>query len=64
MYTKPPRYVTAFAVNLAASVVGLCMYAVYHLYLRRQNAKMDRGERMPKSGPTQVQLDAGFRYQL
>jgi MFS family permease len=64
LYSNAPRYVLAFGVDLAASVgVVICAAATY-LYLRNQNRKMDRGEPLGKSGPTQLQIESGFRYQL
>lgn len=63
LYYDSPRYVVAFAVDLAASV-GLVLFAVAtFLYLRRQNAKLDKGEALGVHGPSQTQIDAGFRYQ-
>lgn len=33
-------------------------------YLRRENLKMDQGRPLGKSGPTERQQAAGFRYLL
>ncbi|ORY30756.1 putative nicotinamide mononucleotide permease [Naematelia encephala] len=59
-----PRYIAAFSVDLAAAVGCVLFAAGTHLYLRRQNAKLDRGESLGQSGPTQIQIEGGFRYQL
>ena len=59
-----PRYVLAFSVDLAASVGVILSAAATYFYLKRQNAKLDRGEDTGKYGPSQVQIEAGFRYQL
>ena len=59
-----PRYLLAFSVDLAASVgVIVCGTATY-LYLRRQNRLLERGVDTGRHGPSHVQIDAGFRYQL
>lgn len=64
LYFDAPRYLAAFGVDLAASVgVIICATATY-LYLKRQNAKIERGEDLGVNGPSRVQLEAGFRYQL
>ncbi|CAD6589101.1 MAG: hypothetical protein TREMPRED_005266 [Tremellales sp. Tagirdzhanova-0007] len=59
-----PHYTIAFSVDLAASVLVIVAAAATHLYLKRQNAKIERGEKLGKSGPTAVQIEDGFRYQL
>ena len=59
-----PHYTIAFSVDLAASVLVIVFAAATYLYLRRQNAKIERGEKLGKSGPTAVQIEDGFRYQL
>ena len=59
-----PRYILAFSVDLAASVGTIIAAAATWYYLRRENAKLDIGEDTGKSGPSQVQIEAGFRYQL
>lgn len=64
LYYDAPRYVAAFGVDLAASVLTIAFAALTYLYLRRQNSKIERGEPLPVSGPSVVQLEAGFRYQL
>lgn len=64
LYYDSPRYVAAFAVNLGAAVVAIGLSTLTYFYLRKQNDKMDRGEQLPKSGPTDAQLAGGFRYML
>jgi len=64
LYRSAPRYIVAFAVNLAAAVLAIIIATVIRIYLRRENAKMDRGEDVGKSGPTEAQKAAGFRYTL
>lgn len=64
LYKNAPRYLTAFSVNLAAAVVAILFATAFKFYLKRENAKLDRGEDMGRSGPSQAQIDAGFRYPL
>lgn len=59
-----PRYLAAFLINLAASVVAIAMAGVTLFHLRGQNRKMDQGKAFGRSGPTAVQQAAGFRYIL
>lgn len=63
-YYDSPRYVAAFAVNLGAAVIAIGMATWTFYYLRRQNAMMDLGRALGKSGPTATQQAAGFRYLL
>ncbi|KAK3680490.1 hypothetical protein LTR37_021203 [Vermiconidia calcicola] len=63
-YYDEPRYVAAFAVNFGAAVIAIGMATTTFLYLRRQNAKLDRGGSLGKSGPTAIQQASGFRYIL
>lgn len=63
-YYDAPRYVTAFAVNLAAAVIAIGIATGTFLYLRKENQKLDQGRPVGKSGPTAVQQAAGFRYVL
>ncbi|KAI7287239.1 putative MFS transporter [Hortaea werneckii] len=63
-YYDSPRYVAAFAVNLGAAVIAIGMATWTFYYLRRQNAMMDLGRALGKSGPTPTQQAAGFRYLL
>ncbi|KAJ7077302.1 putative pantothenate transporter [Mycena belliarum] len=64
LYSHPPGYVDAFSVNLAASVLGILFATATMVYLRRQNAKLDRGIDESPSAPTLQQQAAGFRYLL
>lgn len=64
LYYDSPRYVAAFGVDLAASVLTIAFAALTYLYLRRQNRKIERGDPLPASGPSVVQIEAGFKYQL
>jgi len=64
LYRSPPRYVVAFIVNLAAASLAIVVATVVRIYLRRENAKMDRGQDVGRSGPTEAQRTAGFRYTL
>ncbi|EXJ59882.1 hypothetical protein A1O7_04029 [Cladophialophora yegresii CBS 114405] len=64
LYRSPPRYVVAFIVNLVFAGVAIVAATVIRFYLRRENARMDRGEDVGKSGPTEAQRMAGFRYIL
>ncbi|WVQ84672.1 hypothetical protein IAT38_006827 [Cryptococcus sp. DSM 104549] len=64
LYYDSPRYIAAFGVDLAAAVLTIAFAALTYLYLRRQNAKIERGEPLGKSGPSAVQIEGGFKYQL
>lgn len=64
LYRSPPRYLVAFIVNLTFATVAIAAATVIRFYLRRENAKMDRGQDIGKSGPTKAQRTAGFRYIL
>ncbi|EHY58396.1 hypothetical protein HRR83_007238 [Exophiala dermatitidis] len=64
LYRSSPRYILAFAVNLAAAVLAIVIATVIRIYLRRLNVKLDRGEDVGRSGPTEAQRQAGFRYTL
>lgn len=61
---KAPRYILAFSVNLAASVCVILLTLLTRWYLKRLNAKLDRGEDLGKNGPTQVQIEANYRFTL
>lgn len=64
LYKDAPRYILAFAVDLAAAI-GLVFFAgLTWWYLRRQNRKIERGEDLGPSGPTPLQIQNGFKYQL
>jgi len=59
-----PRYILGFAVDLAAAV-GLVIFAgATWWYLRRQNRRIEAGIDLGSSGPTKLQIENGFRYQL
>lgn len=64
LYYSSPRYLTAFIVNVAATGMAIALTVVYRLYLGRQNKKLERGEDLGRSGPTNAQIVAGFRYTL
>ncbi|OCF61388.1 nicotinamide mononucleotide permease [Kwoniella mangroviensis CBS 10435] len=64
LYFNAPKYTAAFGVDLAASVLLIIAAASTHLYLKRQNSRLERGEDTGKHGPSAVQIEAGFRYQL
>ena len=64
MYYSGPRYVTAFAVNVAASGLAIAFAVVSRIYLGRLNAKLDAGQPPGKNGPTAAQVASGFRYIL
>ncbi|KAI2626737.1 nicotinamide mononucleotide permease [Hypoxylon sp. NC1633] len=64
LYYGAPRYVTAFIVNLAATVLAIAFAVATVIYLKRQNGKLNRGVDIGKNGPTADQLSAGFRYIL
>lgn len=64
VYYGAPRFLTAFLVNLAATALAIAFATLTMIWLRRQNAKLDRGEDTGKHGPTPAQIDGGFRYLL
>ncbi|KAI5861990.1 major facilitator superfamily domain-containing protein [Durotheca rogersii] len=64
LYYGPPTYLTAFIVNLAATVLAIAFAVATRVYLRRQNGKLDRGEDSGPHGPTPAQVVAGFRFML
>ena len=64
LYKKAPRYILAFSVDLAAAVGLVCFAGLTWWYLRRQNQKIERGEDLGPSGPTPLQIQNGFKYQL
>ncbi|KAM0210963.1 hypothetical protein ACHAQI_005694 [Fusarium lateritium] len=64
LYYSPPRYLTAFIVNLAATVIAITFAATARFYLRRQNQKLETGKSYGKHGPTDAQVASGFRYTL
>ncbi|KAI1313221.1 nicotinamide mononucleotide permease [Xylaria venustula] len=64
LYFGAPRYAVAFIVNLVATGLAIGFATTTRMYLRRQNAKLDRGEDTGKHGPTAAQVANGFRYVL
>ncbi|KAI0017566.1 nicotinamide mononucleotide permease [Xylariomycetidae sp. FL0641] len=64
LYYGAPRYVTAFIVNVVATGLAIGFAVSTMLYLKKQNAKLDRGQDPGKSGPTAAQIAGGFRYTL
>ncbi|CRG91007.1 putative transporter C1002,16c [Talaromyces islandicus] len=62
LYFGAPRYLAAFILNMAMAGLAILFAATTYMYLRRQNAKLDRGEDLGKNGPTPVQQAAGYRY--
>ncbi|KAI0417806.1 nicotinamide mononucleotide permease [Xylaria grammica] len=62
LYFGAPRYIVAFIVNLVASGLAIGFATATRMYLKRQNAKLDRGEDTGKHGPTAAQIANGFRY--
>ncbi|OLN96662.1 putative transporter C1002.16c-like protein 2 [Colletotrichum chlorophyti] len=62
LYYGAPRYVTAFIVNIAATGLAIGFATLTRFWLRRLNARLDRGEDTGKHGPTEVQVAGGFRY--
>ncbi|KAJ7451728.1 major facilitator superfamily domain-containing protein [Mycena galericulata] len=64
LYSDPPRYVNAFSVNLVASVLAILFATATMRYLKRQNAKLDKGLDTSPSAPTVQQQAAAFRYLL
>ncbi|KAK6223851.1 hypothetical protein QIS74_03795 [Colletotrichum tabaci] len=64
LYYGAPRYVSAFIVNIAATGLAIAFATGTRIWLRRVNAKLDRGEDTGKHGPTQAQVAGGFRYLL
>lgn len=64
LYYSSPRYLTAFIVNVVATGLAIVFAVAARIYLRRQNAKLDRGEDGGKHGPTAAQVASGFRYML
>jgi len=64
LYSKPPRYVNAFAVNIVASVLAIALATATMFYLKRRNKRLGKGVYFEASGPTAKQKAAGFRYIL
>lgn len=64
LYFNGPRYLVAFIVNLAASVLLILIVVAKRFYLANLNKKLDRGEDLGPNGPSKIQIEAGFRFQL
>lgn len=64
LYNGAPRYLAAFAVNLAAAAGAIVVATIVRMYLKKQNWKLENGRDTGKSGPTEVQKANGFRYML
>ncbi|WWC91810.1 uncharacterized protein L201_006757 [Kwoniella dendrophila CBS 6074] len=64
LYFNAPKYTAAFGVDLASAVGLICFATATHLYLKKQNRRLEAGEDTGKHGPSAVQIEAGFRYQL
>lgn len=64
LYGSGPRYIEAFAVNVAATGLAIMFAVAARFYLKRQNNRLDRGEDGGKHGPTANQIAAGFRFML
>lgn len=62
LYYGAPRYLTAFLVNLAAAGGAIAFATAVRFWLIRDNRRLDRGESLGKSGPTNAQVASGFRY--
>lgn len=62
LYYSSPRYLAAFLVNLAASVLAILLATITRLYLQRQNRNLERGLDAGRNGPTPAQIAVGFRY--
>ena len=62
LYYSSPRYLAAFLVNLAASVLAIILATVTRVYLQRQNNKLECGQDVGRNGPTPAQIAVGFRY--
>lgn len=64
LYNSAPRYFVAFTVNLVAAAAAIVVATITRFYLQRENQKLDNGEPVGKSGPTEAQIASEFRYQL
>uniref|UniRef100_A0A8H7K224 Major facilitator superfamily (MFS) profile domain-containing protein n=1 Tax=Bionectria ochroleuca TaxID=29856 RepID=A0A8H7K224_BIOOC len=64
LYSGGPRYVTAFAVNAAATGLAIAFAIAARIHLKRLNNKLERGEDAGRHGPTAAQVASGYRYML
>ena len=62
LYYSSPRYLAAFLVNLAASVLAILLATMTRVYLQQQNRKLERGVDAGQNSPTSAQIAVGFRY--
>lgn len=64
LYFGAPRYLVAFIVLMAAAVAAIAVAVFIRICLARENGKLERRENIGRSGPTNAQIAAGFRYTL
>ncbi|KAJ6499020.1 major facilitator superfamily domain-containing protein [Mycena sanguinolenta] len=64
LYSNPPKYVHAFSVNIVASLLAIVFATATRFYLKRQNARLDKGLDVRATAPTAQQQAAGFKYIL
>ncbi|KAM0749015.1 putative MFS transporter [Meredithblackwellia eburnea MCA 4105] len=64
LYKAPPRYLNAFALNLAAAAVAIAFACATRFYLARKNRELDQGINTARGGPTDEQVANGYRYVL
>ena len=64
LYFGAPRYLVAFLVLMAAAACAAVVATITRIYLARQNKKLDAGQTIGRSGPTDAQIASGFRYTL
>jgi hypothetical protein len=64
IYTGAPRYTIAFSVNIAASFCVIVVVLILRRYLQHLNKRLDRGEDLGRSGPSEAQIEGGFRFAL
>jgi hypothetical protein len=55
-----PRYLEAFATNIVACAIAIALAFGLRFYLKRENARMDRGEEV--TGITREMAAIGWRY--
>ena len=61
-FSLPPRFLSSRP-RVSESNVALFI-SFYSQYLKRENAKIERGEDLGASGPTATQIAGGFKYPL
>lgn len=57
-----PRYLDAFATNIAACAIAIILALGLRLYLARENRKLDQG--ILVKGVTAEMMAVGWRYKL